>query len=115
MTWPDEFLADRDPKTWSGSEGLPASVVAKAVFVQSARRWPRKLPVASSRSRPTTGDDEKGMEGAPGVGVPRPYYWSLDTRPEATPGSPYAALQGQIRPSTSTSNRPEWRGWRRRH
>jgi hypothetical protein len=52
MTWSDDFLGDRDPKTWSGSEGLPASVVAQAVYVQSADAG-LEVAVASSRSRPT--------------------------------------------------------------
>ena len=51
-TWSDDFLGDRDPKTWSGSEGLPASVVAQAVYVQSADAG-LEVAVASSRSRPT--------------------------------------------------------------
>lgn len=59
--FPDTFLQDREPRTWSGADGVPASVKPKTVFVQDADNG-LEVAVAVANRRPTSADMRKAWK-----------------------------------------------------
>ena len=97
MTWSDKFLEDRVPKTWSGSEGLPASVVPRAVFVQGADAG-LEVAVANVEVWAVKREDmRKAWKARQGGPLSPPSCWWLDTRPDIPSCSAFAVRPGWIR------------------
>ena len=59
--WADEFLIDREPRTWSAPGGLPATLIPERMFTQDA---PNGLEVVLARAsrRPTAVDLRKAWD-----------------------------------------------------
>lgn len=59
--WFDEFLIDREPLRWQGTDGLPASITPGQVFVQEAD-FGLEVALASAKKRPTTTEMRKAWK-----------------------------------------------------
>jgi len=70
MAWFDDFLVDRDPRRWKASDGMPASIKPRQVFLQEAD-YGLEVAVAEAAKRPTSADMRRAWKARHG-GRPSP-------------------------------------------
>jgi hypothetical protein len=61
MAWFDDFLVDREPRRWTTSDGMPASIKSGQVFLQEAD-YGLEVAVAEAARRPTSADMRKAWK-----------------------------------------------------
>lgn len=70
MAWFDDFLGERDPRRWSATDGMPASIKPGLVFIQEAD-YGLEVALAEAARRPSSADMRKAWKARQG-GRPSP-------------------------------------------
>jgi hypothetical protein len=70
VAWFDQFLVDREPRQWQGTDSMPASITAGQVFLQEAD-YGLEVAVGESIRRPSSADMRRAWKARQG-GRPSP-------------------------------------------